>query len=66
MALVQIGESLTFLCMGRDTAEFTVEQKKGGGKSVVCTKFKMESELHSMMRKNNQGIWGVKEGKQKV
>ena len=37
MALVQIGESLTFLCMGRDTAEFTVEQQKAGKKSLVCT-----------------------------
>lgn len=52
-----------FPCSGRDRAEFTVKQKKGRGESLVCTKFKMESKLHSMVKKTNQGIWGLKEGK---
>lgn len=53
-----------FLCVGRDTADFTAEQKKGGEKVLFAqTKSKMESKLHSTVRKNNQGIWGVKEGK---
>lgn len=56
-----------FLCTGRDTAEFTVRQKKGGEKVLFAqAMFKMESKLHSIVRKNNQGIWGVKKGKWKV
>lgn len=65
MALVQIGQRLMFLCMGRDTAEFTAEQKKSGEKCLVCTKFKMESNLYSVVRKNNQGIWGWRKGNRK-
>lgn len=34
----QRGESPVFLCMGQDAAEFTVEQKKRGIKSLLCTK----------------------------
>jgi len=50
--------SRVFLCVGRDAAEPTAEQKKRGRNSLVCTKFEMESKLHSTVRKNNHGIWG--------
>lgn len=41
-----------FQCMG--TAEFTVQQKEG--KKVLFDGVRMESKLHSLVRKSNQGI----------
>lgn len=58
MACVHTGESACFSVWAQLNSQFG--KKKGGGRKYCLTEFRMESKLHSLVRKSNQGIWRVK------